>query len=205
MMYFKLAAAALPIILILTGCTEPRITNTAKTGVEELLVSRVVEKSVSQIPFGKLSGQTACMDYTYLAPQTGKEYVQSCFETAILCSGIKLVPAEEAAYTIRVYCGALATDNTKFNIGTPELPVPVPDTSINIAIPELSLVKCISRQAIGRFSVLIIDNKTKMPHIVFKDISAKSEFNNWVLFFFIPFHSTDTGEISSGEMKYHWL
>lgn len=187
------------------GCTVPRITNTARSGVEELLLSKVIEECVDQMPFEALSEHTAAVDYSYLAPQVCKEYVQACLETRLLSAGIKIVPPESAEYTIRFYCGALATDDTKFTIGTPQFPVPVPQSTLQIVIPELSLVSRITRTAVGRFSALVLDNKTKMPVQIFREVSSRTVYNDWIVLFFIPFHSTDTKDIDAGELEYGWF
>jgi hypothetical protein len=188
----------------ITGCTEPSITNTGRNAVQELLLSCAVERGLDQMDFRPLNGKKVVVDYVYLAPQAHKEYFQACAETCLYTSGATIVgKAEEADYIVRLYVGALATESTHWNIGTPTLPVPIPDTSLNIAIPELSLVKRITRNGVARFSALVLDAKTKKPFLVYREVNAVSQYNNWIVFFFIPFHSCDmtTGEV--GELKYH--
>lgn len=198
---FVMAIAA---ALAITGCTEPSITNTGRNAVQELLLSHAVERGLDQMDFRPLNGKKVALDYVYLAPQTYKEYFQACAETALYTSGATVVAkAEEADYIVRLYVGALATESTQWNIGTPTLPVPVPDTTLSIAIPELSLLKRITRNGVARFSALVLDAKTKKPFLVYREVNAVSQYNNWIVFFFIPFHSCDmtTGEV--GKLKYH--
>lgn len=198
---FVMAIAA---ALAITGCTEPSITNTGRNAVQELLLSHAVERGLDQMDFRPLNGKKVALDYVYLAPQTYKEYFQACAETALYTSGATVVAkAEEADYIVRLYVGALATESTQWNIGTPQLPVPVPDTTLSIAIPELSLLKRITRNGVARFSALVLDAKTKKPFLVYREVNAVSQYNNWIVFFFIPFHSCDmtTGEV--GKLKYH--
>ena len=200
-----IACAVAGLVWLAGGCTAPRITNTARSGVEQLLISRVVEECVDQMSFDDIAGHTVALDYSYFAPQGDKEYVQACLETKLLCSDITIVPADKAEYTIRLYCGALATDDTKFNIGTPELPVPVPQSTIQIVIPELSVVKRITRTAVGRFSVVVLDNKTQKPAFIMREVSSRTVYNDWIVFFFIPYHSTDTTDIPAGDVEYGWF
>ncbi|MBR7119603.1 MAG: hypothetical protein IKC77_05340 [Lentisphaeria bacterium] len=198
---FVMAIAA---ALAITGCTEPSITNTGRNAVQELLLSHAVERGLDQMDFRPLNGKKVALDYVYLAPQTYKEYFQACAETALYTSGATVVAkAEEADYIVRLYVGALATESTQWNIGTPTLPVPVPDTTLSIAIPELSLLKRITRNGVARFSALVLDAKTKKPFLVYREVNAVSQYNNWIVFFFIPFHSCDmtTGEV--GKLNYH--
>lgn len=198
---FVLAIAS---VFAITGCTEPSITNTGRNAVQELLLSHAVERGLDQMDFRPLKDKKVVMDYVYLAPQAHKEYFQACAETCMYTSGATIVAkAEEADYIVRLYVGALATESTQWNIGTPTLPIPIPDTSLNVAIPELSLLKRITRNGVARFSALVLDAKTKKPFLVYREVNAVSQFNNWIVFFFIPFHSCDmtTGEV--GKLNYH--
>lgn len=198
---FVLAIAS---VFAITGCTEPSITNTGRNAVQELLLSHAVERGLDQMDFRPLKDKKVVMDYVYLAPQAHKEYFQACAETCLYTSGATIVSkAEEADYIVRLYVGVLATESTQWNIGTPTLPIPIPDTSLNVAIPELSLLKRITRNGVARFSAIILDAKTKKPFLVYREVNAVSQFNNWIVFFFIPFHSCDmtTGEV--GKLNYH--
>ena len=190
--------------VVMTGCTEPSITNTGRNAVQELLLSHAVERGLDQMDFRPLSGKKVVLDYVYLAPQIYKEYFQACAETALYTSGASIVAkAEEADYIVRLYVGALATENTHWNIGTPSLPVPLPDTSLNIAIPELSLFKRITRNGVARFSAIVLDAKSKKPFLVYREVNAMSQYNNWVVLFVIPFHSCDMTTGTPGKMNYH--
>ena len=195
---------AIASVFAITGCTEPSITNTGRNAVQELLLSHAVERGLDQMDFRPLKDKKVVLDYVYLAPQAHKEYFQACAETCLYTSGAIIVSKpEEADYIVRLYVGALATESTHWNIGTPTLPVPIPDTTLSIAIPELSLIKRITRNGVARFSALVLDAKTRKPFLVYREVNAVSQYNNWIVFFFIPFHSCDmsTGEV--GKLKYH--
>lgn len=190
--------------VLFTGCTEPGITNTGRNAVQELLLANAVERGLDQMDFRPLAGKKVTLDYVYLAPQIYKEYFQACAETCLYTSGAAIVAkADEADYIVRLYVGTLATEHTTWNIGTPELPVPIPDTSLNIAIPQLSLVKRITRNGVARFSALVLDAKTKKPFLVYREVNAMSQYNNWIVFFFIPFHSCDMTTGTPGKLNYH--
>ena len=198
------AAVFAVVAVFFAGCTDPSITNTGRNAVQEMLLANAVERGLDQMDFRPLADKKVVLDYVYLAPQTYKEYFQACAETCLYTSGATIVnKAEEADYIVRLYVGTLATENTSWNIGTPELPVPIPDTSLNIAIPQLSLIKRITRNGVARFSALVLDAKTRKPFLVYREINAMSQYNNWIVFFFIPFHSCDMTTGTPGELKYH--
>ena len=192
------------IVLAVTGCTNPSITNTGRNAVQEMLLANAVERGLDQMDFRPLAGKKVILDYVYLAPQIYKEYFQACAETNLYTSGALITTkAEEADYIVRLYVGTLATEDTSWNIGTPELPIPLPDTSLTIAIPQLSLVKRITRNGVARFSALVLDAKTQKPFLVYREVNALSQYNNWIVFFFIPFHSCDMTTGTPGKMNYH--
>ncbi len=186
-----LPAAAL-MMLTLCGCIEPRITNTSRSAVEQLLLATVIERGVNRMDFSGFAGKSALMDYRYLAPQSDKEYIQAVLETHLAASGVAVIEsAENADLLVRPYCGTLATTSTSFNIGTPSLPIPLPYTDLTFAIPELSLVKRISRSAYSRLSVVVFDRSSMKLLYSQRGINDRSIYNNWTFFFFLPFVSRD--------------
>ena len=178
--------------LVLTGCIEPAITNTSRSAVEQILLATVVERGIERMDFSSFSGKNAFIDYKYLAPQTDKEYVQAVLETHLAASGITVVAAaDKSDVTIRPYCGVLATTSTSFNIGTPSLPIPIPNTDFSFAVPELSLIKRINRSAYSRFSVAVYDSKTTQLVHTECGLNDRSVYNDWTILFFLPFTSRD--------------
>ena len=197
---FAFAAAA----LFIAGCGDPSITNTGRNAVQELLLSHAVERGLDQMDFRPLKDKKVVLDYVYLAPQTYKEYFQACAETCLYANGATITSkADEADYIVRLYVGVLATESDKWNLGTPALPIPLPDTNLNFSIPELSLVKRVMRSGMVRFSALVLDAKTKKPFLIYREVNAASQYNNWLVFFFIPFHSCDMTYGEPGKMSYH--
>ena len=105
---------------------------------------------------------------------------------------------KDADITIQILCGVLATDTTKFTIGLPQLPIPIPDTSLNVAIPELPLFQKLTRSGYGKFGFTVLESKTRKPIKVFGNIMARTSYTNWFIML-IPFRSHDMQmDIKSG-------
>lgn len=188
---FALAAGALS-LLFAAACSTPHMTNTARSAVEEALICAVVEDAVNQADLKKYAGKTVFMDYTHLAPQVNKDTLIAYFE--LHAANSKIIVGKDEAKADLVFqlsSGILATDVDKFMIGTPALPIPVPDTGINIVIPEIPLFMKFTRSGFARFFVTIIDAKTRKPVETIAGLNAHAHFINWV-FCLIPFktHST---------------
>lgn len=194
--------------MILSGCNSPRITETGRSAVEQLLLSGVVDSGISHANFKDFSGKKAFIEYDYLAPQVDKPYVQGAFEKHLAKNGIIVSrDAKEADISIQILCGVLATDTTKFTIGTPTLPIPLPDTSLNLAIPEIPLFQKLTRSGYGKFSFNILETKTRKPVKIIDGIEAKTSFTNWIICL-LPFKSHDMKlDIKEGtetEMTFDW-
>lgn len=171
------------------GCSDPMSSNTARTSVEQFLLSDVIEQATDQMKFSAYKGKKAVMDYNYLAPQVDKPVIQGMVERRLAeCGVIVVADKKDADIVVQLVCPVLATDMSKFLVGTPSLPVPVPDTSVQIVIPEIPLFLKLTRSAHGHFSVNILNAKDASPIEVQKGIRTKAYFINWAVML-IPWES----------------
>ena len=193
-------------VFLLTGCSNPWITNTKRSAVEQFLLSYTIERGMSNAGLTKYAGRKVFMDYTYLDPQTDKAYVQGVLEMELARMTCTVVPKrEEADIILQPLCGVLATDHNSFLIGTPPLPIPVPYTELTFAVPEIPLIKKTSRMAYGRFGFNVFDAKTRKPLETILGINSSARYNNWVVFF-VPFktHNMNMKDTTSVETVYEF-
>ena len=185
------AAACLMVTLAVSGCASPRITETGRTAVEQFLLSTAVERGIGSTDFSAYNGKKIFIEYDYLSPQVDKPYVQGIFEMHLAKNGIIVTrDAKNAELLVQILCGVLATDTNKFTIGTPTLPIPLPDTTLSIAIPEIPLFQKLTRTAYGRFSFNILDAATRKPVHVISGVEASTYYTNWTILL-LPFRSHD--------------
>ncbi|MBP5532023.1 MAG: hypothetical protein J6Y54_08365 [Lentisphaeria bacterium] len=198
--------AAVGLALVATGCIEPRITNTGRSAVEQNLISHAVERAVDNMSFTAYAGKNAVLDFGKLAPQCDKDYVTAVIETHLALSGVKVVEkAEEAQIKIRFVCGVLATDNTSLNIGTPAIPVPLPNTNINFGIPELSIFKRVARTGSCRISAVIYDVKTGNVLDAYRGVQSRTFYNYWIAFMIFPYVLRDVDVADTGTIKFEFM
>ena len=200
---FFFSAAAL--VMVLSGCADPKITNTGRNAIEQMLLTTAVDRSVAKLDFRMLAKDKVRFDYSLLATQVDKNYVQASLESTVSAAGaiIALKP-EEAKYVVRPICAALATEDNRIMFGTPSLPIPVPDANLSLVIPELPLYKRINRYGICKLSVEILDAQTnKQARIVGPAVSS-SVNTNWVICFF-PFVTRDFEMGDHGPLKFHFF
>ena len=203
--FVSVICCAAAVCFLVSGCADPRITNTGRNAVEQLLLTNAVDRSVSKLDFRMLAGEKIRIDYSNLAPQTEKNYVQAILEARVAAAGaIIALKADEAKYVLRPVCATLATEDSKIMFGTPQLPVPIPDMSLSLVIPELPLFKRINRYGHCKLAVEILEAKTNKQARVVGPAISSSIYTNWVICF-IPFVTRDFEMGDHGPTKIYWF
>lgn len=190
-------------MFLFCSCSTPWITNTPRSAVEQYMIATTIERGIECTDFSRYSGKKAFMDYEYFKPQTDIAYAQGILELQLARADIIVTrKAPEADIIIQPLCGVLATDYSKFFIGTPQLPIPLPDTSVSFAIPEIPLFSKYTRHAYGRFTFNIFDAKNRKPLESFEKINSSALFNNWIVML-IPFssHNMELDDSSEATLK----
>ena len=183
--------AAMALSLLITGCTTPWVTNTARSAVEQYLLAITIERMADHAGLDRYKDKKIFFDYSYMATQTDKEYVKGRLEMIMSKNNCLIVAKQaDADIMIQPLCGVLATDHDTFLIGTPPLPIPVPYCDINIVIPEIPIFKIYNRRAYGRLAFNIFDAKTRKCLDTIPFINASSYFKNWIILL-IPFKTRD--------------
>ncbi len=184
---FCIISAAVFVIVFHTGCANPTVTNTSRNIVEQMLLSTAVERCAAKFNVEEYEGSKVFIDVTNLAPQVDQPFVKGHFELHLRKNGIILAADEkDAQYTMRLITGTLATDSDQFLFGTPALPIPIPETTISVVVPEIALFKRLVRNAMAKFSITVLDTKTRQPLRVYENQMAKTAFINYTIIFF-PF------------------
>lgn len=195
---------------VLAGCQDPRITNTARTAVEQMLLSDVIEQSTDQMKFEQYKGQKALMDYKYLDPQVDKPVVQGMVERRLAeCGVVVTADAKEADIIIQVLCPVLATEMSTIFLGTPRFPFSYPIDGVNyislqIIIPEIPLFKKLTRVGFARFSLNILKASDHTPLEIQRRMFARSEYVNWTVLLF-PWSTNNIGireSVPNDDYKY---
>ena len=180
--------AAAVAVLFATACSEPFVTNTGRSAVEEMLICTVVERGISKAEFGRYQGKIVKLEVGNLAPQVDKDLVIAYTKLHLANSGVIVSEsdAQKPEYIVQVSCGVLATDIDRFMIGTPALPIPVSQTSLSIVIPEIPLFRRIVRSGHARFFFNVLSAADLKPVESFVGLNAQAEYVNWTVLL-IPF------------------
>ncbi len=198
--YFNALAMAFAAAFVLffhAGCANPAVTNTSRNVVEQMLVSTAVERCFGQMDLREFRGSKVFVDYSNLAPQVDLPYAKGQFELHLARNGIiQTADEKDAQYTLRLISGTLATDAEQFLLGTPPLPIPLTNSSVNLAIPELAFFKRLIRSGFAKFSLTINLPQSQQTLRIYESIMARTEFINYTILF-LPFTSRNLDMIEA--------
>ena len=137
--------------VLLAGCGSRQISSTARTAIEQLLLSTAVDHAMAKLEVPELRGKTVFLNLTKLAG-TDVEYVKVALRARLTQQGVRLVPAEEKAdCTVEVASGALGTEHKSTLVGIPAAPVP----QSSLPFPEVALYKTVDQTAILKLLLFV--------------------------------------------------
>ena len=160
----------------LVGCATTKESDTARTGVEQLLVSSAVDQALDKVNFGPIRGAKVYLEEKYL-DCVDKNYVIVSLEERILRNGSTLVDkAEDADVVMHVTSGAVGTDRQEKFVGISEIPLPPPSP---ISIPQVTLLSRTRANGTAKLKVVAYDVKTRRPVMGGDSVLARSDFKSW--------------------------
>jgi hypothetical protein len=172
--------------LVISGCASVKQSDTARTGMEQLLISNAVDKSLDQVDFKPIADAKVFLETKYL-DCVDKNYITVALHNRLLRHGCKLVDkAEDAQVVCEVASGSVGTDHSDLFVGMPDLPVP----SVALTIPRMPFYTREKSIGTAKLQVVAYDATTKQPVINSGFSLARSDARNW--------HVMGMGGVSSG-------
>jgi hypothetical protein len=178
-------ASVVACAVMLAGCGSTRSSNTARTATEQLLISDAIDRTVQQINFKVLEGESVYFDERHLLEVVDKAYLISSFRQHMLASGCVLKEKrEDATFVVEPRVGAVGTDNHDWLVGIPAINVPqVPlAPTLPAAIPEIPFAKRRDQRGVAKVAVFAYRRETGEPVWQSGMALSESEANDiWVL------------------------
>ncbi|MGC3968728.1 MAG: hypothetical protein QM775_15560 [Pirellulales bacterium] len=158
------------------GCATIKQSDTARTGVEQLLVSSAIDRSLDRVDFRPISGAAVYVEQKYL-DCVDKNYVVVATHQRLLRNGCTLVEKpEDAQVVLEVGSGGVGTDRQEMFVGVPEISVPVP---VPINIPKLSIYSRTRSNGTAKLTLVAYDAKSKQAVINSGSMLARSDHKAW--------------------------
>jgi hypothetical protein len=161
---------------LLSGCATTKESDTARTGIEQLLVSSAVDQALDKVNLAPIRGAKVYLEEKYL-DCVDKNYVIVSLEERLLRSGSTLVgKPEEADVVMHVTSGGVGTDRQEKYVGISEIPLPPPSP---ISIPQVSLLSRTRANGTAKLRIVAFDVKTRQPVLGGDAVLARSDFKSW--------------------------
>ena len=193
---FPLIAASIGCLMgFFAGCTTTRTTDTARTGMEQLLISNAVDQALNKYDFQALQGKSVFIDEKYL-DSVDKGYLLSSIRERVLYNGGRIAPkAEDSDVTLEIRSGSVGTDNLETFVGIPNMSVP---GIVPIEIPEVKLWNRTSQMGTAKLGILAYETKTGAVYQQGGQALARSDDTKWFVVGLGPFQSgTVKNEVQS--------
>jgi hypothetical protein len=156
---------ALCLGLLPAGCGTTRMTDTSRTGTEQMLLSAAVDRAINQINIEPLEGKEVYFDAQYLRGIVDEGYVVSSLRQHLLANGCILKrDREEAAYVVEARAGAVGTNRQDVLLGIPSVNLPnMGMAGVPSAIPEIPFAKSTMQKGVAKIALFAFNQRTGQP------------------------------------------
>lgn len=169
--------------IVCLGCSSTRTTDTARTGMEQLLISNAVDQTMNKTILPDVAGKTVYLEEKYL-DSVDKGYIVGSMRRKLLNAGAMLVDEKEGSQvTVEVCSGGVGTDNVESFIGVPGLTVP----GLPVELPEVRLYEKKSQFGTAKLSVVAYDTPSGQLVYDGSGTLARADDSNWSVLGIGPF------------------
>ncbi|HEV3340721.1 MAG TPA: DUF6655 family protein [Pirellulales bacterium] len=152
--------------------------DTARTGVEQLLISTAVDRTLDKVTLTPIRGAKVFVEEKYL-DCTDKNYVIVSLHQRVMREGCTLVDkADDADVILEVASGAVGTDRNDLFLGIPPIPLAMPSP---VSIPKIAVYERARAMGTAKLRILAYDAKTRKPIVDSGAALARADYRHWNL------------------------
>jgi hypothetical protein len=177
-------------LLAASGCATPRQpTVTQRSGVEQELLVRSLERAVAGLDVGRLFGRRIVLDLFAL---TGDQaFAREFVTTRLQRRGLDIITdLTQADLRLKVFATVLGVDRGETLIGVPALQAPI----VSIPIPEIALFKWVRHRGLAELQLYAYDPRTDQ---LVEDVPAalgRAKYDEFKVLLVIAFVVSDVDE-----------
>jgi hypothetical protein len=181
-----IAVSVCSLLGFVAGCTTTRTTDTARTGMEQLLISNAVDQALDKYDFQAIQGKSVFIEEKYL-DSVDKGYLLSSIRERILYNGGRIAAkAEDSDVTLEIRSGSVGTDNLETFVGIPNMSVP---GILPIEIPDVKVWNRTSQMGTAKLGILAYETKSGTLYQHGGQALARSDDTKWFVMGLGPFQS----------------
>ncbi|WP_435010958.1 DUF6655 family protein [Tundrisphaera lichenicola] len=153
-----LAGLTASALLASAGCGTTKVTGTARTGTEQLLLTNAWDRALQRVDFRALTGVPVYLDTTNVTA-VDQGWVISSLRESMLSQGVLIrEKREQAQFIVEARVGAYGTDEDNFLVGISQTAIPPTVTGVPAGtIPEVPVVKRSRQQAVAKLALFAYD------------------------------------------------
>jgi hypothetical protein len=158
------------------GCASMKESDTARTGLEQLLISNAVDQSLAKVDFKPVAGAKVHLKTDFL-DCVDKNYILLSTRSKLLANECTIVDKpEEADVVMEIASGGVGTDRTDLTVGSPEIPL-----GLMGSIPKISIYERKKAMGTAKLAIVATDTKSKLPVINSGYSLARSDHQHWTM------------------------
>lgn len=153
-------------VAVCMGCGTTKMSDTARTATEQLLISTAVDRSLNQMNFEILRGKDVFLDTQYLKGSVDENYIVSSLRQHLLSFGCHVKERrEESTYVLEARSGGVGTNRSEVTIGIPSINLPGVSmlTGAPSSLPEIPFAKTTDQRGLAKLAVFAYNRKTNQP------------------------------------------
>ena len=178
----------------ITGCAFstqlPATPSSERSGLDQLLVVRSLERAVAQLDFKPFAGRRVALTLHGL---TGDQsYAQAFVSSELQSHGAKIATSEtDADVQLNVFLPALGVDHAETLYGLPSIPTP-----LGFSLPELAIYKSIRDRGYGEIKMYAFDSRTgRMITEEVLKARGNAKYSRYTILLFIHFTLSDVEKV----------
>lgn len=174
--------ALLTLAALVAGCTTTRMSNTDRTGVEQLLISNAIDQAIESNELSSVRGRNVFVQDRYL-DCTDKPYILGTLRNRVLDAGGRLV--EEVAHAdvvMEIRSGGIGTDSTDKYVGLAGFAVP----GLPFELPDVRFWEKNIQYGTAKIAVTCFDTHTGEQLEASGNVVARADRSQWNMMGFSP-------------------
>ena len=176
--------------VLFSGCTTTRTTDTARTGMEQLLISNAIDQTLDKVALPAVAGRKVFLDDKYLEA-VDKGYILGSMRQKLMSAGAQVVDAKEGSdMTMEIFSGGVGTDNVESYVGVPGLTVP----GMPVEIPEVRVYEKKSQFGTAKLGMVAYATTTGVLLYDNGRTLARADDSNWSVMGIGPFQEGSVRE-----------
>lgn len=146
-------------LVSIAGCSTTRLTETPRSGIEQLLLSTAIERSLDQVDFSALAGRSIYVDDRFVEC-VDKKYLVASLRRKLLAAGVQLAEKpEDADWVLEVSSASVGTDRSEGFVGIPSVNIPGP---LPVHTPEVRLISHTTQFGTAKIGLVLYDSKLRV-------------------------------------------